>query len=178
MLLSISLLATLIGCNKTDYSKPHEYIKAAGYGESWVSTEENNYTLHLTDKNGEFILKSTKNYFDLGSGRCEEYLKGLDAEWAYQIMVATNALIHSEFEGRHDIPIRYAKLQCVAYHGQDQACEAKRTDLSSKIDANIGREDATAFFLRTMGDCDIRKEVGPARTFSLDDSKKYRYVPK
>jgi hypothetical protein len=93
-------------------------------------------------------------------------------------MAATNALIHSEYDGRHDIPIKYAKLQCIAYHGQNQVCEEKRMDLSKKIDAKIGREDAMAFFLRTMGDCGIRREIGPVRTFSLDDSKKYRYVPK
>jgi hypothetical protein len=166
--LSISVLAALIGCSKPDTAKPHEYIKAVGYSEGWGSTEDNNYRLHLTQ---------IKIYSELGSGKCEKYLNELDAERVYLAMVATNALIHSEYEGRHDIPIKYAKLQCIAYHGQDQACEKKRIDLSKKIDANTGRKDATAFFLSTMGDCDIKKEIGPVRTFSLDDSKKYRYVP-
>ena len=167
--LPITLLAALIGCSKPDYSKPHEYIKAVGYGEGWVSTEDNNYSLHLTQ---------IKNYSELGSGKCEKHLNALDAKRVHLEMAAINGLIHSEYEGRHDIPIKYAKLQCIAFHGEDQACEEKRMNLLKKIDTNIGRKDATTFFLSTMGDCDIRREVGPVRTFSLDDSKKYRYVPK
>lgn len=166
---SISLLAMLIGCSKPDYSKPHESIKAVGYGEGWVSTEDNYYKLHLT---------KIKIYSELGSGKCEKYLKELDKESVYLEMAVTNSLIHSEFEARYDIPIKYANLQCIAYHGEDQSCEEKRINLSKKIDTNIGREDAITFFLRTMGNCDIRKEIGSVRTFSLEDSKKFKYVPK
>lgn len=169
--LLMGLLGMLIGCSKPDYSKPHEYIKAIGYGEGWASTEENKFRLHLPKSN-------IYSYSELGSGKCEKNLKGLNAEEIYLQMAATNSLIHSEFEGRHDIPIKYAKLQCVAYHGQDQGCETNRLEGAKKIAKNIDVHDAESFLLKTWGECDIKKEIGQVRTFTLDDSKRYKYIPK
>lgn len=167
--LIVGLMSVLIGCSKPDYSKPHEYLKAVGYGEGWVSTE-NNET--------KFRLLKAQIYSEIGSRKCEKYLKSINAEKIFVEMAATNSLIHTELESRDDIPIKYVTLQCVAYHGQDQECETKRLEVAKKIDGDISRRDGTAFFFLTADSCDIRKEIGQARTFSLDDSKSYKFIPK
>lgn len=166
--LLVGLLAALIGCSKPDYSKPHEYIEAIGYGEGWKSTESNKTRF-------DHLLK-VQIYAELGSGECEKYLQKLDPEKVFIEMAATNYLIHTELDSTHDIPIKHSKLHCVAYHGQDQNCEQKKIELLKKFEADS--HETTAFLLHTWGDCDIRKKIGQVRTFSLDDSKSFRYVPK
>lgn len=101
--LIVSLMSMLIGCGKPDYSKPHEYLKAVGYGERWVSTENNEIKFHL--------LKA-QIYSEIGSGKCEKYLKSVDPEKIFVIMASTNSLIHTELEIRDDIPVKYVTLQC------------------------------------------------------------------
>ncbi|MDO8438450.1 MAG: hypothetical protein Q7S69_09915 [Nitrosomonadaceae bacterium] len=160
--LIVGLMSMLIGCSKPDYSKPHEYLNAIGYGDGWVSTENNEIKFHLT---------KAQIYSELGSGKCEKYLKSIDAEKIFVEMAVTNYRIHTELESGDNIPIKYATLQCVAYHGQDQDCETKRLEVAS-------RRDSAAFFLLTVGSCDISREIGQARTFSLDDSKSYKFIPK
>lgn len=165
----IGLLSALTACNEPDYSKPHEYLRAIGYGEGWIGTEDNNFKLHLL---------SIKTYFELGAGKCEKNLGKLDAERVYANMAATNSLIHSEYEGRHDILIKYAKLQCIAYYGRNQVCEDKLVEISMKIEDKFSRRDATTFLLSNFNSCEIEKGIGTVRTFSLDNSVRYRYVPK
>ncbi len=168
-LISIALFVALIGCSNQDPNKPHEYIHAVSYGDNWTSTEENHY---------KFSLVKINNFFKLGTGECEEYLKELDAEEVYVGQWAINSLILSESEGVYDVPIKYTKLQCIAYSGQDHSCEAVRNEGLKKIESKVSKKEFTAFFLKTLYLCDIKKEIGSVRTFSLDDSKNYKYVSK
>lgn len=160
----------LVGCGKPDYSKPHEYIRAIGYGENWVSTNDNTYKFHLPDI-------TVYTYSEIGSGLCEKNLAEMEAEEIYLHMAAVNGLIHSEYDGRHDVPIKYVKLQCVSYYGQDQGCVASQLEKSKKI-SKVYERAAEDFLLLTLDACDIKKVVGQIRTFSLDESKKYKFVPK
>lgn len=171
----LCLLTALFGCSKPDYSKPHEYIKVIGYGEGWVSTESNK-------RRFDHLLKA-QIHTELGSGECEKHLKTLDPEKVFVEMAATNYLIRTESDSAQDIPIKYAKLQCVAYHGQDQNCEEKRKKLLDDQIHKLEKSDASiyegaALLIKSSGDCDIRNEIGQVRTFSLDDSKSFRYIPK
>lgn len=163
-------VSALVGCSKPDYSKPHEYIDAIGYGENWAETQDNEYKLRLSEGN-------IRSFFELGAGKCEEYLNDLDAEKVYVQMAATNLLIRSESEGKNDTPIKYVKLQCMAYHGLDQGCEEKRLKGAESLAKSIDMHEAETYLLKTWGECRINKEIGRVRTFSLDDSKKYKYVP-
>ena len=172
----IAIFALLSGCGERDLSKPHEYLKVTGYGEGWSSTENN-------ARKFDHLLKA-QIYAELGSGKCEKYLHSLDPEKIFVEMAATNYLIRTEPASAHDIPIKYAKLQCVAYHGQDQNCEKKKEKMTAEAieEAHLAsdREVADAIVLSALlfDPCAIRKEIGQARTFSLDDSKRYKFVAK
>lgn len=169
-ILAIVMLALLAsGCGKTDHNKPHEYIEVTGYGEGWSSTEKNARKFDH--------LSKAQIYAKPGSGKCENYLHSLDPEKIFVEMAATNYLIHSEPESAHDISIQYAKLQCVAYHGQDQNCEQKKKEMLKGLKPE-SREDAAAIVLLSLASdtCAIKKEIGQARIFSLDDSKHYNFV--
>ena len=169
----IAIFALLSGCGERDLSKPHEYFKVTGYGEGWSNTENN-------ARKFDHILKA-QIYAELGSGKCEKYLHSLDPEKIFIEMAFTNYLIHSEPESARDIPIKYAKLQCVAYHGQDQNCEEKKSEMTSKVLKTASdREEAATIVLSAWASdaCAIRKEIGQARAFSLDDSRHYTFVAK
>lgn len=171
-ILTIVTLALLAGgCGKADPNKPHEYIQVTGYGEGWSSTENNTRRFDH--------LSKAQIYAELGSGKCENYLHSLDPEKIFVEMAATNYLIRSEPESARDIPIKYAKLQCVAYHGQDQNCEEKKKEMFKEFKPE-SREEASAIVMLTLASdtCAIKKEIGQARTFSLDDSKHYNFVAK
>lgn len=161
------LLVVLIGCSKPDYSKPHEYIEVHGYGDGWKNTENNK-------RRFDHLLKA-QIYAEIGSGKCEKYLSALDPENVFIEMAVINYLIRTEVESVRDIPIKYATLQCIAYHGADQNCEEKKLKFIKEADLNI--REGTYLLLATMGNCDIKKEIGHVRTFSFDDSKKFKYIP-
>lgn len=173
LLPTIAIIALLSGCGERDFSKPHEYIKVTGYGDGWASTENN-------ARKFDRLLKA-QIYAELGSGKCEKYLHNLDPERIFVEMAATNYLIHTEPDSAHDIPIKYATLQCVAFHGQDQNCEERNKRAAAEaLKTASDREEAAAIVLSSWvsDPCAIRKEIGQARTFSLDQSRRYKFVAK
>lgn len=173
LLPTIAIIALLSGCGERDLSKPHEYIKVTGYGDGWASTENN-------ARKFDHLLKA-QIYAELGSGKCEKYLHSLDPETIFVEMAATNYLIHTEPESSHDIPIKYATLQCVAYHGHDQNCDEEKERMTSEaLKTASDREEAAAVVLSAWASdpCAIRKEIGQARTFSLEQSRRYKFVSK
>ncbi len=156
-------------------NQSHEYMQATGYGENWISTKNNKYKLWLP-QTGQFGFKQ---YFKLGSGECEKYLAGMDSSRVSLMMKGVNYTIRSEFNN-NDIPIMYAKLQCVAYEGTDHECEKKFNTTAEEIlelldETNLGKEEL--WYLKSAiarsqifnNACEIRKEIGQERIFSLRD---------
>lgn len=158
-----------------EYVQSHEYIKATEYGENWISTKNNKYKLWLP-QTGQFGFKQ---YFKLGSGECEKYLAGMDSSRVSFMMKGVNYTIRSELNN-NDIPIMYVKLQCVAYEGTDHECEKKFNTTAEEIlelldETNLGKEEL--WYLKSAiarsqifnNACEIRKEIGQERIFSLRD---------
>ncbi len=164
VLLSIILL--ILGCNKKDLNKPHEYIKALAFGDDWKLLSQNKVKFYLSPK----VMTL---YFDLGTGDCEKYLKKLDSEIVYKHIWATNNLIKTEEDAIYDKPYRYVFMYCVAFHGKDQNCEEERLkDLANIAESN--KEEAIVKDLTTFLSCDIRKPIGKPRAFDLAESKSWR----
>lgn len=182
ILLVLITVTILISCNKQKFGipeefigKPHEYIKITGYGDNWITTENNHHKLWLP-QSGQFGFKQ---YFEFESGECEKYLKKIDEERVFTIMRSVNYSMRSELDGRHDTLFKHAKLQCIAYHGVDQSCEEKVLknahniiEDADKNDPIHGAVNATLSLLKKTSDCEIRIETGKERIFSLRESRK------
>lgn len=182
ILLLLVTVTILIGCNKQEFripeefvGKPHEYIRITGYGNNWVTTESNHYKLWLPSSSQMRV----KQYFEFGSGECEKYLEEIDDKKVFTIMRSFNYTIRSEFDGRHDTLFKHAKLQCIAYHGVDKSCEQELDESADEIiktaesDPVNGRMNAFLYIWKKMSECEIRKEIGKERLFSLRESKKF-----
>jgi len=154
--------------------KSYEYIRATGYGDNWISAESNFFKLRLP-QTGQFGFKQ---YFKLNSGECEKYLTELKADRIFQMLISANYSIRSEFEGKDDIPLKHAKLQCMTSAVIDQKCEEKINKIApelitvfERIDPVDGKATAFFFLLEKIKDCEVINEVGQKRIFSLEDSK-------
>ena len=96
-------------------------------------------------------------------------------------MRSANYSMRSQFDGRHDTLFKHAKLQCLAYHGEDQSCVQEVIEAAYELIRETQSDPVnrkTYGLLYAMKSltrmCEIRKEVGKERFFSLRESNYFR----
>jgi hypothetical protein len=143
---------------KPNFGEAHEYLRVTGYGPGWSSLEGNDYRY-----GGVGLTEFKDNFFPLGGGECESHLGRLTEKRVRLSMIAFNSFVRDEGD-YNDKRVAKAKMQCVQFLGQDQACVDRLTKLSDQ--AEDPRVSAR-YFLESTYRCDQRRNIGDSRTISI-----------
>ncbi len=135
---------------------PYEYIDVEGYGEDWKSTDDNVYRLHMP--------KISEKKFEIGTGACERYLKRIEKEDVSIHRAVTNDLIQTHRDGRSDVMIKHARLQCIAMKGIDQNCEERKETAFRNL-LESGQFDKRVAIGILFISCRMLEDVGEPRAF-------------